>query len=241
MWKQDRTARTTDTSFTPESASPAGSRATGDSDDITSIGQAVRPWALQALIAAYGRDTHRLLTDLADQPTSTGPPSRPIWNGRCPTTNGPQSPPISPPWPSTSTSEMPAPFAPTGSTTDFTEPASPAAPSAPPVGRGKGGRRGRDEGQPHLPVLRLHRRLRQRPPRRRPPSPALLRHVPARPRPSRSPSRATPGASAARVHPSAGPPPARHPHRLRQGPLPSHRLHGGFNRSSQHRCLVIGK
>ena len=67
MWKQDRTARTTDMSFTPESASPAGSRATGDSDDITSIGQAVRPWALQALIAAYGRDTHRLLTDLADQ------------------------------------------------------------------------------------------------------------------------------------------------------------------------------
>ena len=66
MWKQDRTARTTDTSFTPESASPAGSRATGDSDDITSIGQAVRPWALQALVAVYGGDTYRLLTDLAD-------------------------------------------------------------------------------------------------------------------------------------------------------------------------------
>jgi hypothetical protein len=69
MWKQDRTARTTDTSLTPESGNPAESRATGgsgDSGDIASIGQAVRPWALQALIAAYGGDTYRLLTDLAD-------------------------------------------------------------------------------------------------------------------------------------------------------------------------------
>src|SRR4051794_13555962 len=67
MWKQDRTARTTDTSLTPQSGNPAESQATGGSDDIASIGQAVRPWALQALIAAYRGDTHRLLTDLADQ------------------------------------------------------------------------------------------------------------------------------------------------------------------------------
>ncbi|MFD2093355.1 hypothetical protein [Blastococcus deserti] len=66
MWKQDRTARTTDTPLTPESGEPAESGATGGSDDIASIGQTVRPWALQALIAAYGGDTHRLLTDLAD-------------------------------------------------------------------------------------------------------------------------------------------------------------------------------
>ena len=67
MWKQDRTARTTDTSLTPEADKPAENRATGGSDDIAPIGQTVRPWALQALIAAYGGDTHRLLTDLADQ------------------------------------------------------------------------------------------------------------------------------------------------------------------------------
>ena len=67
MWKQDRTARSADPSLTPQSGNPAESRATGGSDDIASIGQAVRPWALQALIAAYRGDTHRLLTDLADQ------------------------------------------------------------------------------------------------------------------------------------------------------------------------------
>ena len=66
MWKQHLTARTTDTSLTPQSGNPAEGRATGGSDDIASIGQAVRPWALQALVAAYGGDTHRLLTDLAD-------------------------------------------------------------------------------------------------------------------------------------------------------------------------------
>jgi hypothetical protein len=67
MWKQDRTARSADTSPTPDSGDPAESRAAGGSDDIAPIGQAVRPWALQALVAAYGGDTHRLLTDLADQ------------------------------------------------------------------------------------------------------------------------------------------------------------------------------
>lgn len=66
MWKLDRTARTTDTSPTPESDDAAESRATGGSDDVAPIGQAVRPWVLQALVAAYGGDTYRLLTDLAD-------------------------------------------------------------------------------------------------------------------------------------------------------------------------------
>ena len=67
MWKQDRTARTTDASSpSPESDDPAESRATGGSDDVAPIGQAVRPWVLQALVAAYGGDTYRLLTDLAD-------------------------------------------------------------------------------------------------------------------------------------------------------------------------------
>ena len=66
MWKQDRTARTTDASPTPESDDAAESRATGGSDGVAPIGQAVRPWVLQALVAAYGGDTYRLLTDLAD-------------------------------------------------------------------------------------------------------------------------------------------------------------------------------
>ena len=66
MWKQDRTARSADTSLTPDSGDPAESRATGGSDDVAPIGQAVHPWALQALVAADGGDTYRLLTDLAD-------------------------------------------------------------------------------------------------------------------------------------------------------------------------------
>ncbi len=66
MWKQDRTARSVDTSLTPESGDPTESRATGGSDEVAPIGQAVRPWVLQALVAAYGGDTYRLLTDLAD-------------------------------------------------------------------------------------------------------------------------------------------------------------------------------
>ena len=65
MWKQDGTARTTDT-ITPQSGNPAESAATGGSDNIAPIGQAVRLWALQALVAAYRGDTYRLLTDLAD-------------------------------------------------------------------------------------------------------------------------------------------------------------------------------
>ena len=66
MWKQDRTACRPDTSPTPQLGSPAESRATSGSDDVAPIGQAVRPWALETLVAAYGGDTHRLLTDLAD-------------------------------------------------------------------------------------------------------------------------------------------------------------------------------
>ena len=66
MSKQDRTARSADTSLIPDSGDPAESRATCASDDVAPIGQTVRPWALQALVAAYGGHTHRLLTDLAD-------------------------------------------------------------------------------------------------------------------------------------------------------------------------------
>src|SRR3954465_4753071 len=38
----------------------------GRSDDVATIGDPSRCWALQALVAAYGGDIRRLLTDLAD-------------------------------------------------------------------------------------------------------------------------------------------------------------------------------
>ena len=35
-------------------------------DSVAPVGQVVRSWAVEALVAAYGGDAHRLLTDLAD-------------------------------------------------------------------------------------------------------------------------------------------------------------------------------
>ncbi|MCU1613646.1 MAG: hypothetical protein JWO98_1186 [Frankiales bacterium] len=66
MWKQDRRARRTDTFPSPDRGDPAEPRATSDSDDIVPIREAMRPWALQVLVAAYGGDTYRLLSDLTD-------------------------------------------------------------------------------------------------------------------------------------------------------------------------------
>jgi hypothetical protein len=66
MWNQDQAARTTGPSPISRSGDTAGRRASAGSNDIASIGEAIRPWALQAVIAAYGGDTFRLLTDLAD-------------------------------------------------------------------------------------------------------------------------------------------------------------------------------
>ncbi len=66
MWKQDRTARRTATSPSHDSGDPAETQVAGRSDDVAPIREAVRPWALQALVAAYGGDTYQLLTDLAD-------------------------------------------------------------------------------------------------------------------------------------------------------------------------------
>lgn len=64
MWNQDRGSGRTDTSSSTNRGDPAEPRATGD--DVVPIREAVRPWALQVLVAAYGGDTYRLLTDLAD-------------------------------------------------------------------------------------------------------------------------------------------------------------------------------
>src|SRR4051794_13758507 len=66
MWNQDLTARRTGTPGNTEPGNSAKSPAAGRSDDVVPIREAVRPWALQALVAAYGGDTYRLLTDLAD-------------------------------------------------------------------------------------------------------------------------------------------------------------------------------
>jgi hypothetical protein len=35
-------------------------------DSVVPVGQVVRSWAVEALVAAYAGDTHRLLTELAD-------------------------------------------------------------------------------------------------------------------------------------------------------------------------------
>src|SRR3954466_7181102 len=66
MWDQDRRGRRTDTSPRPDRGDPVEHRATIGSDDIVPLREAVRPWALQVLVAAYGGDTYRLLFDLAD-------------------------------------------------------------------------------------------------------------------------------------------------------------------------------
>jgi len=66
MWKQDQTARRTGTPRSTEPGNSAKSQAAGRSDDVVPIREALRPWALTALVAAYGGDTYRLLTELAD-------------------------------------------------------------------------------------------------------------------------------------------------------------------------------
>ncbi len=97
MWKQDGQHAPATRPPRPESGDTAGSRAPAGSNDIASIGQVIPPWALQAVVAAYGGNASRLLTDLADLvETSVAyvdrPTVRPIWNDRCPTTIGRPSP-----------------------------------------------------------------------------------------------------------------------------------------------------
>ncbi len=92
-----RTARTGDTSPTPRIGryrwEPSPRRKQRHRVDRAGH----PPWALQAVVAAYGGNAYRLLTDLADLvETSVAyvdrPTVRPIWNGRCPTTIGRPSP-----------------------------------------------------------------------------------------------------------------------------------------------------
>jgi len=66
MWRQDRTARHIDTSPSPSRGEPAEPQPTSAGDDVLPIREAIRTWALEALVAAYRGDTYRLLTGLAD-------------------------------------------------------------------------------------------------------------------------------------------------------------------------------
>jgi len=65
MEKQARKGRGVDTGPRPV-AGASGPQATGGHDGIALIRESVRPWALQAVVTAYGGDAHRLLTDLGD-------------------------------------------------------------------------------------------------------------------------------------------------------------------------------
>src|SRR3954470_12249949 len=66
MEQQGRTPRGTGTSATPDAGDAAEVRSPGGSDAVAPIGHTVRPWALAALVAAYGGNTPPPLTDLAD-------------------------------------------------------------------------------------------------------------------------------------------------------------------------------
>jgi hypothetical protein len=66
MQRQDRTPRATGTSATPDPGDEAELRTPDGSDAVAPVGHTVRLWALETLVAAYGGNTHRLLTDLAD-------------------------------------------------------------------------------------------------------------------------------------------------------------------------------
>ena len=63
MWEQHPAAVVVDTCTTVDSDDHRRPRA---ADLVVPVGQVVRSWAVEALVAAYGGDTHRLLTDLAD-------------------------------------------------------------------------------------------------------------------------------------------------------------------------------
>ena len=63
MWRQNPAAVDIDTCPTVDPDDHGRPRA---ADPVVPIGQVVRSWALEALIAAYAGDTHRLLTELAD-------------------------------------------------------------------------------------------------------------------------------------------------------------------------------
>ncbi len=63
MWEQDPPAVVVDTSQSVDSDDHGRPPA---ADSVVPVGQVVRSWAVEALVAAYRGDTYRLLTELAD-------------------------------------------------------------------------------------------------------------------------------------------------------------------------------
>ena len=63
MCRQDPAAVVVDTCTVVDSVDHGRPRV---ADSVVPVGRVVRSWALEALIAAYAGNTHRLLTDLAD-------------------------------------------------------------------------------------------------------------------------------------------------------------------------------
>jgi hypothetical protein len=63
MWRQDQAAVVVHTPPTVNSDDP---RRPSAADPVVPVGQVVRSWAVKALVAAYGGNAYRLLTDLAD-------------------------------------------------------------------------------------------------------------------------------------------------------------------------------
>src|SRR4051794_41952658 len=92
MEKQNPTARRIGTPPSTEPGGSAKSQAAGGSDDVVPIREAVRPWALEALVAAYGGGTHPLLAALGRLPPTRGsllhPPPPPAPPGRPPSARG---------------------------------------------------------------------------------------------------------------------------------------------------------
>ena len=62
MWEQHPATVVDDTCTTRD----PDHRRSRPADSVVPVGQVVRSWAIEALVTAYGGNTHRLLTDLAN-------------------------------------------------------------------------------------------------------------------------------------------------------------------------------
>ena len=62
MWEQHPATVVADTCTTRD----PDHRRSRPADSVVPVGQVVRSWAIEALVTAYGGNTHRLLTDLAN-------------------------------------------------------------------------------------------------------------------------------------------------------------------------------
>jgi hypothetical protein len=98
MGMQDRDNRLTDPPPTLDPRDAPQTGPAGRSADVAPIRETVRSWALEVLVAAYGGDTHRLLTDVSrridasvayvDRPTVEAHLERPLSDGEWTTVAG---------------------------------------------------------------------------------------------------------------------------------------------------------